>query len=115
MIHCYLPYLPLRYWIQKQFKRPVFWSSVKLSLNAVLVCIINIPIIYLINIYLIDNCWISIVYYLSLGVIGRVSYLWIKRFKETVKFLRFNAKKTTHIVNERNEIINDLKKINLID
>ncbi|MAO32950.1 MAG: hypothetical protein CL824_05530, partial [Crocinitomicaceae bacterium] len=115
LIHCYLPYLPLKYWIQKQFKRPVFWSSVKLLLNAVLVCIINIPAIYLINLYIIDNCWISVVYYLSLGFIGRISYLWMKRFKETVKFLKFRPKKNTHIVDERNEIINDLKKINLID
>lgn len=115
MIHCYLPYLPLRYWIQKQFKRPVFWSSVKLLLNAVLVGIINIPVIYLMNIYIIENCWISIVYYLSLGLIGSISYLWMKRFKETIKFLKFNPKKNAHIVEERNEIINDLKKINLID
>ena len=54
-------------------------------------------------------------YYLSLGVIGSISYLWIKKFKETVKFLKFNPKKNTHIIKERNEIINDLKKINLID
>ena len=114
-IHCYLPYIPLKYWIQKQFKRPVFWSSVKLLLNAVLVCIINIPLIYLINMYLIDNCWISAVYYLSLGFIGSISYLWMKRFKETVKFLKFSSKKNIHIIDMRNEIINDLKKINLID
>jgi len=112
--HAYLPYLPLKVWIEKKFKRPVFWSSVKMMLGALIITLINIPIIVLLDKFLINNMWISIVYFLSIGIFGSISYYWIKQIKIIFRIIDLKQNKTKELIKIREEIKNDLSKHELI-
>ena len=115
LFHAYLPYLPLKKWVEQKFKRPAFWPSVKIILGSLLIALINIPIILLLNYYFIENGFISFIYYLFIGVFGFV-FMFVKtQIKLALDRIRINPLETKSFFNQRLNILIELKKNNFID
>jgi hypothetical protein len=71
--------------VEKSFKRPVFWGSVKLLLGMISMGLLNIPVIFLIYDLIYPSFWVAFGYYLLIGVFGLSAYMWWRnfiRFKE---------------------------------
>lgn len=81
LIHFFPPYKLVKTFVEKTFKRRVFWSSVKLMMGSLIIALWNVPIIILLNKYLIHNALISWSYFLILPFIGLITYLWFKELK----------------------------------
>ncbi|MBU2020122.1 MAG: 1-acyl-sn-glycerol-3-phosphate acyltransferase [Bacteroidetes bacterium] len=67
LIHSYFPYLFIKKWVEKSFKRKVFWGSVKLLLGMIIIGLLNIPIVYFLTNYFGVSYWWGFTYYLCLG------------------------------------------------
>lgn len=81
LIHCGLPYILLKRFIEKAFRRRVFWSSVKLLLGQVVMGIINIPVIFLFYWFVYPSYWLGFLYYALIGLYGLAAYMWMRSFK----------------------------------
>ncbi len=80
MIHCLIPYLLIKRFTEKTFKRRVFWSSVKLMLGKVSVGIFNIPVFFLIYNFIYPSFWLGLGYLLFIiPTLGLISYLYHRK------------------------------------
>jgi 1-acyl-sn-glycerol-3-phosphate acyltransferase len=86
VLHCALPYLLVKRFVEKSFKRHVFWSSVKLLMGMISMGILNIPVIFLFHAFIFPSYLLSFAYYLCIGLFGLAAYMWIRNLK------RFKAK-----------------------
>lgn len=85
IIHCGLPYFLIKRYVEKSFKRRVFWGSVKLILGMIAIGFINIPVIFLFYYFVYPNYWFALVYYALIGLFGLAAYEWWRnyiRFRE---------------------------------
>jgi hypothetical protein len=93
LIHFYLPYLFVKRFTEKTFKRKVFWSSVKLMLGFLIMALFNIIFITLLNVFFVHNALISIAYFLIIPIFGLVTYNWfieLRTFKTKIKLRKVN-------------------------
>lgn len=84
-LHCGIIYYGIKRFVEKSFKRKVFWGSTKLILGVVLFGLLNIPTIFLFEAYIYPSYLLGFIYYACIGLFGFAAYQWvlsIKRFKE---------------------------------
>lgn len=85
IIHCGIPYYFIKRFVEKSFKRPVFWGSVKLLLGMIVIGLLNIPFIFLFHDLIVASYWLGFIYYALIGLFGLSAYMWFRnmmRFKE---------------------------------
>ena len=111
-IHCFIPYILIKTFTEKTFKRRVFWGSVKMLLGKATMGILNIPFIFLIHDYVYPSYLVGVGYYLFvIPTCGLIAYLYARNF------LDFKAKgiiqkmDLSKIVAKRNELINKIHEV----
>ncbi len=85
MVHCAIPYIIVKRFVEKSFKRRVFWSSVKLILGMISIGLLNIPVIFAFHAFIYPSYLLGILYYHLIGLFGLAAYMWfrhLKRYKE---------------------------------
>ena len=108
LIHCGLPYVLIKRFVEKSFKRKVFWGSVKLLLGMIIMGLINIPIIFIFYHFIYPNYGVAFGYYLLIGIFGLSTYLWWEnyiRFKEKGSVSKMNL---TNMLLKRKELIDKI-------
>jgi len=80
-IHCAIPYILVKRFVEKSFKRKVFWASVKMILGALAIGIINIPVIFLFYYFIFPSWLLAIFYYLTIGLTGLAAYMLVRNLK----------------------------------
>lgn len=111
IIHCGLPYFLIKRFVEKSFRRRVFWGSVKLILGMVIIGIINIPVIFLFYHLIYPSYWLGFVYYGAIGLFGLAAYMWFRnfvRFKEKGIVKKANLSK---IVEMRTQLLVKIKEL----
>ena len=109
ILHCGLPYILIKRFVEKSFKRRVFWGSVKLILGMIVMGLINIPIPFLFFNFVYPSYLLGFLYYVLIGLFGLAAYKWWKNF------LQFREKgvvmKTdvTKIVAKRNALLEQIE------
>lgn len=81
MFHCFLPYIIVKRFTEKTFRRDVFWSSVKLVMGKILIGIMNIPYIFVFYYFIYPSGGFAILYYLLIGIAGLIAYIWFEKLK----------------------------------
>lgn len=105
IIHFLLPYIFVKRFTEKTFKRKVFWSSVKLMLGFLVMALFNILLVYLLNSFLINNSLLSLVYFLILPLIGFITYKWFDLIKHIQTKSMIKKMDLNSIINKRKELI----------
>jgi 1-acyl-sn-glycerol-3-phosphate acyltransferase len=83
LVHCLLPYLLIKRFTEKSFKRKVFWSSVKMMLGKAVMGIFNIPFIFVFHSLIYPNYWMAMAYYLfAIPILGLIAYLYHRKWRE---------------------------------
>ncbi len=81
LIHCYLPYILIKRFTEKTFRRRVFWGSVKMLLGKASMGLLNIPFIFLIHAYIYPSYLVGFAYYLFvIPTCGLIAYLYSRNF-----------------------------------
>ena len=78
-IHAYTPYILIKRFVEKSFKRKVFWCSVKMVMTMVFMQLFNLPLLFILPGVFALGFWPVFAYYLSIGVIGLIWYNWRKQ------------------------------------
>lgn len=110
-IHAYTPYILIKRFVEKSFKRKVFWCSVKMVMTMVLMQLFNLPFLFILPTVLPVGFWTVFIYYLSIGVIGLIWYNWRKElFNFLADLKRQNGSKEEQLWMERTELIKRIER-----
>lgn len=83
ILHCYLPYILVKRFTEKSFKRKVFWSSVKMLLGKVAIGIFNIPFIFVFYHFVYPNYLMAFCYYFfAIPIFGLIAYIYKRKLIE---------------------------------
>ncbi|MFM1946104.1 MAG: hypothetical protein RL207_387 [Bacteroidota bacterium] len=74
MIHAFIPYYFVKRFVEKTFKRQVFWNSTKMVITMLAMQLLNLPLLFILPELLGVEFWIAFVYYLSIGLLGLAWY-----------------------------------------
>lgn len=80
-LHCAIPYLIVKKFVQKSFRRRVFWGSVKLIGGKILIALFNIPTLFLFYYLIYPSWWLSVAYFFTIGLTGLAAYMWMKNLR----------------------------------
>jgi hypothetical protein len=89
ILHCGIIYFLVKRFVEKTFKRRVFWGSVKLLIAKISLGLINIPVIFLFHAFVYPSYWLGFLYYALIGIFGLSAYVW------WTSFVRFQEKRKT--------------------
>jgi 1-acyl-sn-glycerol-3-phosphate acyltransferase len=79
-IHAYLPYILVKRFVEKTFKRKVFWCSTKMVLTMILMQLYNLPILFLLPKFFYLPFWIALLYFVNIGFLSLLWYEWRRAF-----------------------------------
>jgi len=100
-IHCAPTYLFIKRFVEKSFKRKVFWASVKMLLGAIVLGIINIPAIFIFYYFVFPSWILAIAYYFSIGLTGLAAYKLVQNYKAFVIKGKVNKVDLTEVLQQR--------------
>ncbi len=110
-LHLALPYILVKRFVEKSFKRKVFYGSVKLILGQIVMGLYSIPFIFLFHAFVYPSWWLSFLYYVLIGVFGLCTYIWMINFKEFTKKGVLNKTDISKFAARRTELIEKLKSV----
>lgn len=111
-IHCLIPYLLVKRFTEKSFKRPVFWGSVKMLVGMIVMGIVNIPVIFIVQSFL-ESYVIGFIYYALIGLFGLASYLFIQEITQLKSKLNVRKSDLYSLKKERIELEKMIEAIEL--
>ena len=74
MLHAFIPYFFVKRFVEKTFKRQVFWNSTKMVIIMLAMQILNLPLLFILPDLLGVDFWIVFAYYTSIGLLGLAWY-----------------------------------------
>jgi 1-acyl-sn-glycerol-3-phosphate acyltransferase len=112
MIHCFLPYYYIKSFVEKSFKRKVFWSSVKMLLGLVAIALFNVPIIILIVMSFQFPTVIGVLYFVTvLPICGLLAYKWFEVNKKHKKMKVLSKMNVSELGLERSRIHDEIIRL----
>ncbi len=108
-IHCALPYIGVKYFVEHKFKRAVFWGSTKMLLSMIIIGLVNIPVIFLFENFLNLSNWWGLLYYLLIGLFGLAFYVGISLAKEIMHLSKLKNRNLKEILDLREKLVNLMK------
>lgn len=104
LIHCGIPYVLCKRFVEKSFRRKVFWGSVKLLTAKISMGLLNIPAIFLFYKFVYPSYWLAFLYYLCIGLFGLAAYMWMRNYKSFKIKGAMKKMDIAKIWNKRNEL-----------
>lgn len=80
-VHCAPIYFPVKKWVEKKFRRRVFWGSTKVVMGMIAMGLFNIPAIFLFHAFVYPSWLLAFAYYWSIGLFGWAAYTWFLAFR----------------------------------
>ncbi len=118
LIHFYVPYTLIKRFVEKSFKRRVFWSSVKMVLGTFAMVIWNIPIVIAMHHWIFKPTLIAFtshttlftwIYFLIIPLFGVIAYQSFKVLKNSKDMRRIQKMDKESMVSERTKLIERIK------
>lgn len=123
LIHCLLPYLLVKRFAEKSFRRRVFWGSVKMMLGILAIGLWNIPVVILMHKFLFvpllqlipglsPYTWIfSLLYYFNTVWPGVIAYRFRRHFRDLKEIARLRKMNIQPLLAERRSLIERIKAV----
>lgn len=112
MVHCYLPYKFIKNFVEKSFKRKVFWGSVKMLLGFVAIALFNVPITMLFTNAFGWSTVVGMFYFVTvLPLAGVITYKWFKVYKMNKQMKDIVKRDVSNIALERSLIEEEIARL----
>jgi len=111
VFHCYLPYRLIKNFVEKYFKRDVFWGSTKMVLGTFTFGLVNIPIVIVLAKLLNQSFWIGLIYYISISLFW-LSFVSLKlKFKQFVRMTNLSNINSDTLIKNRKDLERKIEEI----
>ena len=111
LLHIALPTLWVKSFVEKKLKRPVFWSSTKMTMLLVLLPIWNILLFVVAARFIALDTWCWIALFFALNIVALGYYLFLKNTTLLIKSLRYNAQSLRSVVAHRDTVLQQLETL----
>lgn len=111
LIHCGLWYFLVKRFVEKSFRRKVFWGSVKVVAGKIVIGLTNLPVIWLFYYFVYPSWWLAIGYYVAIGLFGLAAYMWFRNLKYFKTKGAINKVKMDAFINKRKELVERLGEV----
>jgi len=111
ILHCGVVYFLVKWWVEKSFKRKVFYGSVKLLLGMILMGLINIPVIFLFYHYLYPSYILGFIYYALIGFFFLAAYISKMSWTDLKRKKKINDLQLKELAQERVALLNEIEKV----
>jgi glycerol-3-phosphate O-acyltransferase/dihydroxyacetone phosphate acyltransferase len=111
LVHIALPTLYVKRFVEKKMKRPVFWSSTKMTMLLVLLPIWNILLFALASNFIALDTWVWILLFFAFNLVALGYYLFLKNTTLLIKSLRYNAQSLRSVVAQRDTVLQHLETL----
>lgn len=112
LIHNYLPYRFIKNFVEKAFKRRVFWGSVKMTLAALTIGIYNIIFLLILNYTVYQNgLFLWLYFFIVPPLTGLIAYNYFKRIKLHKAMKRLQRMDLDEVLEKRKEAIRAIERI----
>lgn len=112
LIHLYLPYIFVKRFAEKSFKRSVFWGSVKMVMGKAIMGIINLPVIFLFYHFIYPSYWLGFFYYaIIIPACGLCAYLFFHNLKSFQIKGAMKKAKLDKVIQKREAIATEISKL----
>lgn len=108
VLHCGIFYILVKRFVEKTFKRKVFWGSVKLLMGMITIGLFNIPVIFLFHAYVYPSYWLGFLYYALIGLFGLAAYMWfihLQRYRLKTQMSKTDLSK---LLAKREELVEEI-------
>ncbi len=102
--HTLIPYVLIKKFTEKTFKRRVFWSSVKMMLGMLAMALFNWPIVSSLNTHLFHNGYLAWIYFFTIPLLGLSAYIWKRQFFDYKAKRKLAAMDLKDFVQKRNDL-----------
>ncbi len=110
-LHCYLPYRFIKNFVEKKFKRDVFWGSTKMILGLFIFSLFNLIIISFLANYLNQPFLIGLIYFVSISMFW-LSFVKIKlKINQLVRMSNIKRLNTDEFIKMRQELEERIQQI----
>lgn len=111
IVHGYLPYFLIKRFVEKSFRRKVFWGSVKMLLGYIVIGLINIPVIFLFTHFIYPDYWVAFSYYLLIGLFF-LAFIYAKNhWNEFLRKGKINNNTIESFIEKRNALIAEKNQV----
>jgi 1-acyl-sn-glycerol-3-phosphate acyltransferase len=112
LIHSYLPYSFIKNFVEKSFKRKVFWGSVKMTLGVVAIGLFNLIFVFLGYYFIYPSWFIWIGYLFTVAPLtGMIAYGYLNKVEDYRKYKFTLEKDFSQIAAEREELLDRIYKV----
>jgi len=112
LIHGAPSYFWFKSFVEKSFKRRVFWSGVKMVGGIFIAGIYNLLFLFLFHAFVYPSWWLAIAYYLIVpGITFLVMHAWLKNLKEIKSKKLCQSKDFESLVNKRAELLKEIHEV----
>ena len=111
LIQTYIPFVLVKKYVQKSFKRSVFWGSVKLLLGTICIGITNLALVLFFCSYFSISGWLGFLYLLCIGPIFIGFLKWREEWFNLQRKKLLNERAIQEIASERKILVDELSKI----
>jgi hypothetical protein len=113
LIHVALPYLFVKRFVEKTFKRSVFWSGAKMGMLLVLLPVWNLILLVIASCFIDLNWLVWISYFVALNIVAHGFHRFITAVAAQKKSSALDAQKLNELVIHRTALLKQLKEIGL--
>lgn len=111
LFHLGTLYLAIKRFVEKSFKRKVFWGSTKMVVATISMGLLNLPFIWLFHAFVYEDWALAIIYYLSIGLFGLAAYNWVKAIKLFISKRKTQYSNIQDLISKRKELKKRIKEL----
>ena len=113
LLHAGIPYIAVKKWVEKAFKRPVFWGATKMVLGVVVVFLVNLPVLWFLPQFLPYtygiNLLLSVLYFLCIGIFTQAFLKSCELIKKTIRISYIKSINIENINKMNKEILEEIQ------
>jgi 1-acyl-sn-glycerol-3-phosphate acyltransferase len=110
IIHCGLVYWAVKWWVEKSFRREVFWGSVKFLLALILMGLVNIPVIFLFHNCIYPSYLLGFLYYTLIGLFFLAGYTSKTTWINLKRKKKINEANLSELAEERKSLLAEIEE-----
>lgn len=110
-VHCYLPYRFIKNFVEKKFKRDVFWGSTKMILGMFAFGLLNLPIVIIATKLLGLPFWVGIIYFFSIRIFWLAFVSFKLKWNEFVRMNKLSKMNVDDLIQQRLKLENQMQAI----
>ncbi len=115
LIHAGIPYFVIKSWVEKKFKRPVFWSSTKMVAAIFSVLFLNLPLLFIVPQWLPFNCALNltvvVVYFLCIGLFAGIALAAKSHIEKMVRMRKVSKLDLEYLHQEHADLLKKIQDV----